>query len=127
MAPTIIRSPSPPASADAHENFYWLQEDYLREAAARHGFSWTIWRPQLVVGGAVGAAMNLAPVIGAFAALAAEEGVPFGFPGGAPYVWEAVDAALIARALQHHQWRRLYLAGSLAEHLSGRRYGTGRR
>ena len=86
------------APRDAHENFYWLQEDYLREAAARHGFSWTIWRPQLVVGGAVGAAMNLAPVIGAFAALAAEEGVPFGFPGGAPYVWEAVDAALIARA-----------------------------
>jgi nucleoside-diphosphate-sugar epimerase len=86
------------APRDAHENFYWLQEDWLRAAADRFGFGWTIWRPQLVVGGAVGAAMNVAPVIGVFAALAKAEGVPFGFPGGHPYVWEAVDARLIARA-----------------------------
>ncbi len=86
------------APRDPHDNFYWLQEDWLRAASARAGFDWTIWRPQLVVGGAVGAAMNVAPVIGVFAALAREEGVPFGFPGGPAYVWEAVDAALVARA-----------------------------
>jgi nucleoside-diphosphate-sugar epimerase len=87
------------APRDPHANFYWLHEDYLTSAAAAGtGWTWTIWRPQLVVGGAIGAAMNLAPVIGAYAALARAEGRPFAFPGGPAYVWEAVDARLIARA-----------------------------
>ncbi len=30
-----------------HPNFYWLQEDYLREQATRRGWRWTIFRPQL--------------------------------------------------------------------------------
>lgn len=81
---------------DEHENFYWLQEDALREQAARHGFRFTILRPQLVVGGAVGVVMNLVPVIGAYAALRHEQGEPCGFPGGVSYVWEAVDARLVA-------------------------------
>lgn len=83
---------------DNHPNFYWLHEDYLREQAATHGWQWTILRPQLVVGPNVGVAMNLPPVIGAFAALRHVEGKPFSFPGGAPYVCEAVDARLVARA-----------------------------
>jgi hypothetical protein len=42
--------------------------------------------------------MNLPPVIGAYAAVCREEGLPFGFPGGAPYVTEAVDVRLVAKA-----------------------------
>jgi nucleoside-diphosphate-sugar epimerase len=84
---------------DPHENFYWLQEDYLREASSRHGFGMTIFRPQVVFGDVVGVAMNLTPVIGAYAAICREEGIPFSFPGGPPYVLEAVDARLIAKAL----------------------------
>ena len=49
---------------DDHANFYWLQEDYLVEQAARFGFRWSILRPQLIIGGAIKAAMNLAPIIG---------------------------------------------------------------
>lgn len=82
-----------------HENFYWLQEDYLRAKAAGGHLRLTIFRPQVVFGLAVGVAMNLIPVIGAWAALCAARNLPFGFPGGPPYLLEAVDAALIARAL----------------------------
>ncbi|HLU73143.1 MAG TPA: SDR family oxidoreductase [Nonomuraea sp.] len=84
---------------DPHPNFYWLQEDYLRQAADRHGFEITIFRPQMLVGGATGSAMNVVPVIGVYAALCARLGMPFGFPGGRSYVWEAVDARIVAAAL----------------------------
>ncbi|WP_201864415.1 SDR family oxidoreductase [Microvirga soli] len=84
---------------DPHDNFYWLQEDYLCEASSRHGFGMTIFRPQVVFGDVVGVAMNLTPVIGAYAAICREEGLPFSFPGGPAYVLEAVDARLMAKAL----------------------------
>lgn len=83
---------------DAHENFYWLQEDFVREHAARHDYAWTIFRPPLVVGPNYGVAMNLPPVIGVYAALCAREGRPFSYPGGASYVAEAVDTRIIASA-----------------------------
>jgi len=88
------------APRDEHENFYWLQEDYLLERAAEHSFAWTILRPQLVVGRAWGVAMNLPPVLGAYAALRSEEGKPFSFPGGLDYVTEAADARLVAEAIE---------------------------
>jgi nucleoside-diphosphate-sugar epimerase len=84
---------------DPLENFYWLQEDYLREVSSRHGFGTTIFRPQVVFGDVVGVAMNLIPVIGAYAAICQEEGAPFSYPGGPAYVLEAVDARLMAKAL----------------------------
>jgi len=46
-----------------------------------------------------GVVMNLPPIIGAFAAICREEGRPFGFPGGASWVWECVDTRLVADAL----------------------------
>jgi nucleoside-diphosphate-sugar epimerase len=84
---------------DQHENFYWLQEDYIREKSAREGWQFSIWRPQLIVGLNYGVVMNLPPIIGAYAAICREEGRPFGFPGGVPFVWEAVDTRLVAKAL----------------------------
>jgi nucleoside-diphosphate-sugar epimerase len=83
---------------DPHENFYWLQEDYLRGKAAERGFAFTIFRPQVIFGDATGVAMNLTPVIGVYAAICREEGRPFAFPGGPSYLLEAVDARLLARA-----------------------------
>ena len=81
-----------------HPNFYWLHEDYIREQSAARGFSFTIFRPQLIVGPNYGVVMNLPPIIGAYAAIRRAEGLPFSFPGGADWVWEAVDTRLIARA-----------------------------
>ncbi|MDB5830032.1 MAG: short chain dehydrogenase family protein 44 [Variovorax sp.] len=83
---------------DDHPNFYWLQEDYIRELSARSGMGWTILRPTVVLGPNVGVVMNILPVVGVYAALCREEGLPFGFPGDMPYVREAVDTRLIGRA-----------------------------
>lgn len=87
------------APRDPHANFYWLQEDYLR--AQRLGAAWTltIWRPQIVFGLATGVAMNIIPVLGIYAAICRELGLPFVYPGRAGGVGEAVDTGLIASAL----------------------------
>jgi len=84
-----------------HENFYFLQEDYLREAQ-QHGASWTftIWRPQVVFGESFASPMNLIPAIGAYGAILRERGQPLAFPGGATGLSEAVDADLLAEAFE---------------------------
>ena len=81
-----------------HANFYWLQEDYLKGRAPELGFNWTILRPQFILGGVVGAAMNLVSIIGLYGILCREQGRPFGFPGGPAFVAEATDPRLIAHA-----------------------------
>lgn len=81
-----------------HPNFYWLHEDYIREQSQRHGFGFTILRPQLIVGPNHGVVMNLPPVVGAYAALRQHEGLSFAYPGGADWVWEAVDVRLVGDA-----------------------------
>jgi nucleoside-diphosphate-sugar epimerase len=83
---------------DPHQNFYWLQEDYLKDIQRGSAWNWTIFRPQIVFGYSLGTAMNLIPVIGAYAAICREEGRPFAFPGGASTILEATDARLLARA-----------------------------
>jgi nucleoside-diphosphate-sugar epimerase len=88
------------APRDPHENFYWLQEDYLKAKAAAGGWRWTIFRPQIVVGAAWGAAMNPLLALGAYAAIRREEGRPFAYPGGVMQVMELVDPRLLARAFE---------------------------
>ncbi len=83
---------------DDHANFYWLQEDHLHGRAAQAGFDSTIWRPQVLLGGVAGAAMNPVAAIGAYAALCRELGRPFVYPGHGPGLMEMVDAALLAEA-----------------------------
>jgi len=84
---------------DEHANFYWLQEDYIRERSERDGWTFSIWRPQLIIGPNYGVVMNLPPIIGAYAAIRREEGLPFSYPGGVSWPWEAVDTRLVANAL----------------------------
>jgi nucleoside-diphosphate-sugar epimerase len=84
---------------DDHPNFYWLHEDFTREQAARHGFSFTVWRPQVLLGSAPGAAMNPIAAIGAYAAICRERSLPFVLPGSAESLWQTVDADLFADAL----------------------------
>jgi nucleoside-diphosphate-sugar epimerase len=87
------------APRDEHDNFYFRQEDALREMAEGAPWSWTVFRPQVVFGESIGSPMNLVPVLGAYAALERARGRPLSFPGGPPGVHEAVDARLLARAL----------------------------
>ena len=82
-----------------HPNFYWLQEDLLRERSARgRGWTFTILRPQAIFGHAVGSPMNLVAAVGAYASVMREIGRPLAFPGGGAFVSGASDARLIARA-----------------------------
>jgi nucleoside-diphosphate-sugar epimerase len=90
--------PIPARERDArhdHENFFLDQEDYVAEMGAKHGFTYTALRPQLVTGPTPGA-LNVLPAIGVYAAIQREKGQPFGFTGGPPFVWEAADADLVA-------------------------------
>jgi nucleoside-diphosphate-sugar epimerase len=86
------------APRDDHANFYWLQEDHLRDLARRQGFAWTIFRPQIIVGAAWGAAMNPLLALGAYAAIRRELGQSFAYTGGAPHVMEMVDPRLLGQA-----------------------------
>lgn len=86
------------SARDNHANFYWLHEDHLRLRAAQAGFDWTIWRPQVLLGGVAGAAMNPVAAIGAYAALCRELGRPFTYPGQGTGLMEMVDASLLAEA-----------------------------
>ena len=85
----------------AHENFYFLQEDHLLAQHERRGgaWSWTILRPQVILGESLGSNMNLIPALAAYGAVLHEAGEPLHFPGGARSVIEVVSADLLARAI----------------------------
>jgi nucleoside-diphosphate-sugar epimerase len=83
-------------------NFYYNQEDYLKERSAGKSWSWSALRPSSICGFAVGNPMNMATVIGVYAALCQEMGLPFRFPGSmAAYqaIMEMTDAELLAKAM----------------------------
>jgi nucleoside-diphosphate-sugar epimerase len=83
---------------DDHPNFYWLHEDHACLRAKDAGFSFTIFRPQVLLGSAPGAAMNPVAAIGAYAALTAELGLPFAYPGQGEKMLEMVDTGLLSEA-----------------------------
>jgi nucleoside-diphosphate-sugar epimerase len=81
------------------DNFYWLQEDYIRGKQAGQKWHWTVFRPQLVIGEAIGSNLNMVAAVGVYAAIRREAGQPLSYPGGPRLVTEMVDVDLIARAL----------------------------
>jgi nucleoside-diphosphate-sugar epimerase len=82
-------------------NFYYDQEDFLRELEPAASWTWTALRPEAVCGFAVGNPMNLAMVIAVYASISKALGLPLRFPGK-PGAYEALyqvtDAGLLARA-----------------------------
>jgi nucleoside-diphosphate-sugar epimerase len=85
-----------------HDNFYWLQEDWLRSLQSSSSSPWglTIIRPQVVFGEAMGSNMNAIPALGVYAAMCRLDDRPLDLPGPGAFVTEAVDAALLARAFE---------------------------
>jgi nucleoside-diphosphate-sugar epimerase len=80
-------------------NFYWAQENFLRELQQGKAWHWSILRPVLIVGETIGGAMDLIPPLGVYAAVLREQGRALDYPGGAARVSQAVDADLLARAI----------------------------
>ena len=81
-------------------NFYWNQEDLVRKRAAAGGWTFTVMRPQIVCGMAVGSPMNMTMAIGVYATVQKELGLPLSFPGGGPFITQATDALLLGRAIR---------------------------
>jgi nucleoside-diphosphate-sugar epimerase len=80
-------------------NFYWAQENFLRALQKGKAWHWSILRPVLIVGLAMGGAMDLIPPLGVYAAILREQGRALDYPGGAARVAQAVDVDLLARAI----------------------------
>lgn len=80
-------------------NFYWAQENFLREQQKGKVWHFSILRPVLIVGLAMGGAMDLIPPLGVYAAMLREQKRALDFPGGAARVAQAVDVDLLARAI----------------------------
>jgi len=80
-------------------NFYWAQENFLRSLQKDKAWHFSILRPVLIVGLAMGGAMDLIPPLGVYAAMLREQGRDLDYPGGAPRVSQAVDVDLLARAI----------------------------
>lgn len=83
-----------------HVNFYFDQQDLVAEQAQRNGFGWTAFRPQIVLGVAVGSAMNPVAALGAQLALCRALGEPLRYPGHPHLLTECTDARLIAQAVE---------------------------
>ena len=82
-------------------NLYLAQEAQLRQRAAGQGWDYVALRPDVIVGDVHGNPMNIALVVGVFAALSRELGVPFRFPGTEKAFGQLVQftgSGLLARA-----------------------------
>lgn len=85
-------------------NFYYDQEDLLRERQRGKAWSWSASRPNVICDFAPERARNLSSTLGAYAAIVAELGMPLDFPGKPATftaLTELTDATLLARGLVH--------------------------
>jgi nucleoside-diphosphate-sugar epimerase len=84
-------------------NFYYDQQDLLVVRQRGRNWTWSVSRPNFICDFAPERARNIVTVIGAYAAIARELGVPLDFPGS-PRAYrtlrEMTDASLLARAIR---------------------------
>lgn len=82
-------------------NFYYDQEDFLREDSVGKNWSWSALRPEAVCGLAVGNPMNLLMVIAVYATLCRALNLPLTFPGthtSYNTLYQVTDARILAQA-----------------------------
>lgn len=83
-------------------NFYYNQEDFLREQSKNTSISWSVLRPSLTTGFATASSMNILNIIAIYASISKELNLPLRFPGNAiayTKIWEATDADLLAKTI----------------------------
>ena len=82
-------------------NFYYDQEDFLRERSPKSRWTWSAMRPRTIYGYAVNSPMNMTSVLGVYAAISKELGLPLRFPGtpgGYRALQQSIDTDLLAQA-----------------------------
>jgi nucleoside-diphosphate-sugar epimerase len=82
-------------------NFYYDQEDHLRQRQLGKRWTFSILRPEAVCGYAVGNPMNLLTAISVYAAISKELGLPLRFPGteaACRALYQITSADILARA-----------------------------
>ncbi|QUL54349.1 SDR family oxidoreductase [Paenibacillus tritici] len=95
---------TPARETDANHmppEFNIAQQDFLEQRQLGKSWTWSALRPSVVCGFALGNPMNLAMVIGIYASMSKELGLPLRFPGkpGAyDSLLEMTDAGLLAKA-----------------------------
>lgn len=98
--------PSPAKESDPRHmppNFYYDQEDFLRERSQGKSWSWTALRPEAVIGMAVGNPMNLLMAIAVYGTMAKTLGVPMSFPGSREaydVLYQVTDTRILASAIE---------------------------
>lgn len=98
--------PTPARESDPRHmppNFYFDQEDFLRERQPGKAWNWVALRPGIVGGISFANPMNLAAVIAVYAVISRELGLPLRFPGtpeGYSALHQATDSGLLARAAE---------------------------
>ncbi|PWR25434.1 SDR family oxidoreductase [Zavarzinia aquatilis] len=96
--------PTPAKESDARHmppNFYYDQEDWLKEASAGASWDYVVLRPDVVCGFAVGSPMSLVTVLAVYALISKELGLPLKFPGTADCytrLAQVTDAGQLAAA-----------------------------
>lgn len=84
-------------------NFYWDQEQWLREASRGKSWSWTALRPHAIIGFSLGSPMSLVLCLAVYAAISKELGLPLRFPGkpGAyQTIYQCTSSSLLARGME---------------------------
>ena len=101
-----LRPPRTPTREDDPRhmppNFYYNQEDLLRERQAGQAWTWSASRPHFVYDYSPERPRNIVSTIGAWASMCAAHGLPLDFPGSHG-AWNALieitDATLLAQAM----------------------------
>ncbi len=101
-----LRPPRTPTREDDPRhmppNFYYNQEDLLRERQAGQAWTWSASRPHFVYDYSPERPRNIVSTIGAWASMCAAHSLPLDFPGSHG-AWNALleitDATLLARAM----------------------------
>jgi len=89
---TLPRHPAP--------NFYYDQEDYIAAKQKGRDWHWTVFRPAMIAGDAIGANMNSFLVLAVYAALRKEAGLDLPMAEGRSFVTDSSDADLIAEGIE---------------------------
>jgi len=99
-----------PAREDAARhmppNYYYAQQDLLEQAQQGQPWHWTCLRPHVIAGYGARSPQNLLTVLGVYAAISRQLGLPLCFPG-TPGAYRAINQATDARILAQSSPRAL--------------------